>query len=271
MKDKHGVNVHTSYITQVKRMSGLDMDENYNKSKKEYPEVKQCPQEKVEYIKDALMHLKIILVRCNMEEKQMQEIFYELYNEFVKRAEEKNKGIRIKFMHSQIGFSSKEMISFVVSECLMEDVETIYKLKTQGFSDRYTDFVIRNMCEQVIEYIYIMRHPELIPEYFGENIKDEWNGTNLFNGLKRTGGARFKERKSVSEMSVDIGEKVSDDEKVSLYDIYSLKAEFEHHSYFNHMLNTICYENDENESADEMDYMYLVYVLTAFIKTYDTF
>lgn len=56
VKDKYGVNVHTSYIAQVKRMCGLDMGENYNKSKKENPEVKQCPQEKVEYIKDALRY-----------------------------------------------------------------------------------------------------------------------------------------------------------------------------------------------------------------------
>lgn len=44
MKEKYGVNVHTSYIAQVKRMCGLDMGENYNKSKKENPEVKQCPR-----------------------------------------------------------------------------------------------------------------------------------------------------------------------------------------------------------------------------------
>lgn len=60
VKDKYGVNVHTSYIAQVKRMYGLDMGENYNKSKKENPEVKQCPQEKVGYIKDALRYFKLI-------------------------------------------------------------------------------------------------------------------------------------------------------------------------------------------------------------------
>ena len=60
VKNKYGVNVHTSYIAQVKRMCGLDMGENYNKSKKENPEVKQCPQEKVEYIKDALKHFGLI-------------------------------------------------------------------------------------------------------------------------------------------------------------------------------------------------------------------
>ena len=60
VKDKYGVNVHTSYIAQVKRICGLDMGENYNKSKKENQEVKQCPQEKVEYIKDALRHFGMI-------------------------------------------------------------------------------------------------------------------------------------------------------------------------------------------------------------------
>lgn len=60
VKNKYGVNVHTSYIAQVKRMCGLDMGENYNKSKKENPEVKQCPQEKVEYIKDALRYFGLV-------------------------------------------------------------------------------------------------------------------------------------------------------------------------------------------------------------------
>jgi len=60
IKDKYGVNVHTSYIAQVKRMCGLDVEENYNKSKKENPEVKQCSPEKVKYIKEALIYYKII-------------------------------------------------------------------------------------------------------------------------------------------------------------------------------------------------------------------
>lgn len=60
VKGKYGVRVHTSYIAQAKRMCGLDMGENYNKSKKENPEVKQCLQEKVEYIMDALRHFGLL-------------------------------------------------------------------------------------------------------------------------------------------------------------------------------------------------------------------
>lgn len=45
VKNKYGVNMNTSYIAQVKRMCGLDMGEDYNKSKKENSNVKQCLQE----------------------------------------------------------------------------------------------------------------------------------------------------------------------------------------------------------------------------------
>lgn len=60
MKDKYGVNVHIRYIAEVKRICSLDMGENYNKSKKDNPDVKHCPQEKMEYIKDALRYYGVV-------------------------------------------------------------------------------------------------------------------------------------------------------------------------------------------------------------------
>lgn len=60
VKEKYGVNVHTSYIAQVKRMCGLNVGENYNRSKKEKSDVKQCLQEKVAYIKEALEYFGIV-------------------------------------------------------------------------------------------------------------------------------------------------------------------------------------------------------------------
>jgi len=60
VKEKYGVNVHTSYIAQVKRMCGLDIGDNYNKSRKENPDVKQCPPEKIEYIKEVLTYFGVI-------------------------------------------------------------------------------------------------------------------------------------------------------------------------------------------------------------------
>lgn len=60
VKDKYSVNVHTRYIAEVKRMCGINMGENYNKSKKENPDIKHCPKEKAEYIIDALKYFKLI-------------------------------------------------------------------------------------------------------------------------------------------------------------------------------------------------------------------
>lgn len=200
----------------------------------------------------------------------MKKDFYELYNNFVKRAGEKNERFREMLVNSQLSFDSKEMLSFVVSECLMEDIETIYKLENNGFSNRYIDFTIRNMSEQVIEYLYIMKNPRLIKEYFGERLNDDWDGKNLFDGMKITGAARFKKRESVSAMAKAVDEKVSDDDKIALYEIFSLKAELEHHSYFHHMLDVMCNLGDRIESKDDLDYIFLIYILSAFIKVYDT-
>lgn len=60
VKDKYGVNVHFCYIAEVKRMCGLKMGENYNKSKKDEPDAKHCPLEKVGYIKEALKYFQVI-------------------------------------------------------------------------------------------------------------------------------------------------------------------------------------------------------------------
>ncbi|MDL2302563.1 recombinase family protein [Lachnospiraceae bacterium OttesenSCG-928-D06] len=57
--EKYGVHVHSRYIAEVKRMCGIEMGENYNKSKKDVPDVKHCPLEKVEYIKEALRYYGI--------------------------------------------------------------------------------------------------------------------------------------------------------------------------------------------------------------------
>ena len=54
--DKYGFKVSTLYIAQIKRKCGLELGENYNKSKKENSKVPECPKEKEEAIMDALRH-----------------------------------------------------------------------------------------------------------------------------------------------------------------------------------------------------------------------
>lgn len=61
VKDKYGVNVHSRYIAEVKRLCGLEMGENYRKSKKENPDIKYCPSQKKEYIKEALRYFGVLV------------------------------------------------------------------------------------------------------------------------------------------------------------------------------------------------------------------
>lgn len=61
IKERYGVEVHSSYIAQVRRLCGLDMRECYNKSKKEIPvKGSQCPDSKAKYIREALAFFEAI-------------------------------------------------------------------------------------------------------------------------------------------------------------------------------------------------------------------
>ena len=52
---KYEFKVSTLYIAQIKRKCGLELGENYNKSKKENQVVPECPKEKEDAIMDALI------------------------------------------------------------------------------------------------------------------------------------------------------------------------------------------------------------------------
>jgi len=202
----------------------------------------------------------------------MKKSFLDLYRKFIDNAKEINDKILLDFKNTGKEFATQEVLSLWVSESLIEDIDTIQHLKENGFSNRYTDAIIRNMCEQVIEYLYIMKHQELIPIYFGENIKEKYDEQGeLFKALKQTGQARFGKRKPVKDMAMDIGEDESDDDKISLYDIFSIKAELEHNSYFHQIFDIIGeMEDGENESeeVDSSDYMFLTYILNVFSDVY---
>ncbi len=58
--EKYGLKVSSLYISQVKRMCGLDVGQNYNLSKKEEAKVPQCLPEKEAAIMDALKHFQMI-------------------------------------------------------------------------------------------------------------------------------------------------------------------------------------------------------------------
>lgn len=60
IEEKYGFKVHSAYIAEVKRMCGLDMHKAPNSVEKRKYEYRPCPVEKVEAIKDALVHFGLI-------------------------------------------------------------------------------------------------------------------------------------------------------------------------------------------------------------------
>ena len=56
---KYSFKVSTLYIAQIKQKCGLELGENYNKSKKDNQVVLECPKEKEEAIMDALRNLRM--------------------------------------------------------------------------------------------------------------------------------------------------------------------------------------------------------------------
>ncbi len=202
--------------------------------------------------------------------------FLKFFQVFVECSKEKNDKLTLAYKNSKKGsLASKEFLSIVVSECLIDDIKSIQKLREEKFANRYVDAAIRNMCEQVIEYIYIIKNPNLIKKYFGEDLTYEYPKDDsiktLIKSLTQTGKARFGKRERVMEMAKDIGELDSDDNKLALYDIFKLKSELEHNSYFNHLFELMDEVNSEETEKEnqEKDFNYLICILSAFSEVYD--
>lgn len=206
----------------------------------------------------------------------MKDQFKVAYQNLLKIAQDRNEKFLLEYeKDSQMSMASKEGLSLLVSECLLEDAEAVQKFKTHKYKNRYTDAIIRNMCEQVIEYLFILKNPNRIPEYFGENLKEEYDeNADSIELFKQFGKARFKSKSNIAAMAEAIGERSSTDDKLSLYDIFSIKAELEHNSYF-HSIYDVVGEIEDGKAAqkdvDDMDYLFMSYILAAFIDAYDEY
>ena len=199
----------------------------------------------------------------------MREEFQNLYNDFKECVACKNVEIQKRITEKSAGLASKEMLSLVVSENIIEDIVMILKLKKSGSLSRYSNMIIRNMCEQVIEYVYFMKNEELIEQYFGLNIRDEDEEVDLFEKLKQFGSGRFDKKRNIKQMACYIDEVKDGQEEISLYKIYSAKSEEVHNSYFNEFLDMVETVNDECEEDDDLDYIYLIFILSRFRETFD--
>ena len=110
-----------------------------------------------------------------------------------------------------------------------------------NFHVRYANLILRNMVEQLIEFLYISKHTELVDEYLGSKISTDNSNKKKFivTALRRFGDYRFSNRREeVSKMAADIKEKYTKKKNpLTLYNMYSILSDRCHNSYFSSLLD----------------------------------
>lgn len=107
------------------------------------------------------------------------------------------------------------------------------------FYYRYGYLLIRNMLEQLIEFLYVLKNTHLVDEYLGlkidlDSLKEKHTPVE---GERKFGKLRYlNKRPSIYDMTEDIGERVAQDGAFSLYDAYCVLSEKCHNSYFDSLL-----------------------------------
>lgn len=179
-------------------------------------------------------------------------------------------------------FVSKETITVLVTELLIEDVNFIDQFIECKFPRRYIDSLIRNLCEMVIEYLYIieMKDEQLLQQYLGIPDDDYLVGLehkNAINSLSKFGKDRFRRKRvSVGEMASKIKRKNRKNGMPSLYDIYLITSDRIHNPVFFSSLNIldeIVIKGDIESGSfisndDDLYYYYVIDIVDAFMECY---
>lgn len=166
--------------------------------------------------------------------------------------------------------SSTEYIKIVFSENLLEDVQFLNSLSgSKTFKPRYADVITRDLLEQVIEFIYLMKNPEKIPDFVGANSNLPENlFDDLVESFRHLGSLRYSSKRlSVSKMADEINEKTSSGDTQSLYDLYILLSEECHNSYFFSILDDFK-EDNEISALTEYQVNNLFTIISHFLKFY---
>lgn len=107
------------------------------------------------------------------------------------------------------------------------------------FYHRYGYLIMRNMLEQLIEFLYVKKNTQLVDEYLGLKIDlDALQEKHTpIEGERRFGKELYVDnRPSVAKMAESIGERDAANGALSLYDVYCVLSEKSHNSYFDSLL-----------------------------------
>ena len=145
--------------------------------------------------------------------------------------------------------TDKEHICWVKMNFIKHFTEDVFFLNNHSedetFSRRNGNLIIRNMLEQLIEFLYLLKNPHHAEEYLGLTINfEEFNRKqSIVKKEELFGEKRYNKNKNkrptISEMTQDIGEKSSNNTNLTLYKLYQILSEQCHNSYFSSLLDDV--------------------------------
>lgn len=145
--------------------------------------------------------------------------------------------------------TEKENICWVKMNFIKHFTEDVFFLndhsEDNAFLRRYGNLIIRDMLEQLVEFLYLLKNPYHAEEYLGLTINFEElkRKQSLVKKEELFGEKRYNKgsdgRPSVSEMAKDIGEKSSANGNITLYKLYQILSEQCHNSYFSSLLDDV--------------------------------
>ncbi len=214
------------------------------------------------------------MLEGNTSNQDMYQDFLKQYDSFVTILK-KDMGNLMKVAGKDI--VSIEATALLFSDCIVKDIATIEKLKANNYEHRYTDGIIRGICEQVIEFKYLYKNQSLLSEYYGINkteaeLNDLSNESNLFIAIKKLlGDKRYTHGRNIRKMARDIGEETGTDDEMSLYEAYIYYSTRYHNSYLDHLSDLIgeTVDDDEEINDDQLDYIMLIIILDKYIEVYN--
>lgn len=115
----------------------------------------------------------------------------------------------------------------------------------QDFLRRYGNLIIRNMLEQLIEFLYLMNNPHLAKEFLGLtiNLEEINRRQSVVKKEELFGEKRYNQsvdgRLPVADMAAAIGEKSSGNGNLTLYKVYKILSEQCHNSYFSSLIDDV--------------------------------
>lgn len=170
--------------------------------------------------------------------------------------------------------NSIEFLKFSFAQHFREDINFLTQLDGNPlFHARYANIIIRDILEQTIELLYLIKNPDLVDEYLG--LKIDLNSINEsespLEDLKQFGQNRFiKKRPKIIDMAKKIEQYSSTDDTLSLYKIYRNLSEECHNSYYFSMLDEIEMISTDCaiEALTEEQRMYLTWIINSLTDIY---